>query len=644
MEPMKGRIVFVGFVLSLLWLCLVLRGVDLQLLPHERLSQLKERIFETTVKINPRRGMIYDRAGRELALSVPSQSLFADPKTIQKPYYMVKKLSELFGSPKKVFLRKLLNKKRRFVWIERHLSEKEIQTVKSWKLKGLHFVRETRRFYTGGNSLSQVRGFTGIDGQGLEGIEKQYDEVLKGIEQKLIVKRDARGRPLFAPLTSFIHRTSGSDVYLTIDRDLQVYFEREISQAVDKSSAQSAVGVILDVETAEVLAMVNIPNYNPNRPLSSKPSTRRNRAVTDMYEPGSTLKAFTLVSALENDIPPSKRYPTHGGALQLGGKVIREADEKKQFNPFLNLSEILALSSNVGAAEVALDVGAEKLRKTFWKFGFGQKTGIKFPGEAQGILRPLPWRPIETATVGFGHGIAGTALQIANAYNALANGGILRKPILVRKIQNPYTGEEEHFKTVPIQRAVSEKTAQLLTLMLAGVTEKSGTGFRAAVSGYLTAGKTGTAQQVNLKTGGYKAGEYISSFAGFIPAHKPKFVIYVAIDGAKNNFYASDLVAPVFSETASYAVRKAGLSPVLLSEKDFISPSVKIVETFKPQRGLASLEKTPNLKGLSLREALNKVRGTGIQLKIYGSRRVIRTIPFAGQALPGDKKVTVIMN
>ena len=649
---MKNRIVFTGAVLAVLWLCLFFRAVDLQLLPHERLSQLKERIFETTVRINPRRGVIYDRKGRELALSIPSQSLFADPKTIKQPYYAAKKLSLLFHRPKKDFLKKLLNKKKRFVWLARHLSGEQIKAVQSWKLKGLHFIRETQRFYTGGGSLSQVIGFTGVDGQGLEGIEKRYDTALKGIEQRLLVKRDARGRPLFATFTPAIHRMSGSDVYLTIDRDIQFYMEKELARAVKKSDGESAMGIVMDVDTAEILAMVNVPNYNPSRPLSGDPRARRNRVITDIYEPGSTLKTFTMASAIENGRPPSRRYPTHGGLLKLEGEAIREADPKKRFNPFLNLSEILAFSSNIGSAETALDVGAKKLRKTLWNFGFGQKTGIAFPGEARGILRPLPWRPIETATISFGHGIAATALQIANGYSALAGeGGVLKIPLLVRKIQNPYTGEETHFKTRAVRRAVSEKSARLLTLMLTGVIEKSATGFRAEVPGYLTAGKTGTAQKVDLKSGGYKTGEYISSFAGFIPAHKPKFVIYVVIDGAKDNFYASNLAAPVFSEVASYTVRKAGLTPVLLSEKDFISLTPEGKEVL-PNRAPAGQEKTipfvegktPDLKGLSLREALSKTRPAGIRLKLYGSRKVIRTIPFAGEPLPKDKKITVILN
>ena len=642
MEPMRGRIIFVGVVLALLWGCLVFRGADLQLFPHEKLSRLKERIFETTVRTNPRRGMIYDQKGRELAVSLPSHSLFADPGAVQKPYYTAGRLARLFRRPKKVFLKKLLSKKKRFVWIRRHLSLEEMKTVQSWRLKGLHFIQETKRFYTGGRSLSQVMGFTGVDGQGLEGVEKQYDETLKGLERRVIMKRDARGRPLFSAFTPFIHRLSGFDVYLTIDRDLQFYLEKELIRAVKKSSAKSALGIVMDVETAEIRAMVNVPNYNPNTPLSAVSKHRRNRSVTDIYEPGSVLKTFAVASALENGLLPGKQYPTHNGLLQLDGEMIREADPKKKFKPFLNMSEILAFSSNIGAVEVALDVGPDKLRQTLWKFGFGQKTGIAFPGEAGGIFRSLPWRPIETATISFGHGIAVTALQTAVAYSALANGGLLRTPRLVWKIHNPYTGEEQYFKTKTVRRAVSERTSRLMTVMLAGATAQGATGFRASVSGHLTAGKTGTAQKVDFKKGGYRKGEYISSFAGFIPAHKPKFVIYVAIDGAKDNFYASSVAAPVFSETASYAMRRAGLSPVLLSEKDFVSKG--IVDAPRPHRSPASIGRVPDLKGLSLREVLNRSDKSDLQFRFYGSRKVIRTIPFAGQALPKDKKITVIMN
>ena len=250
---------------------------------------------------------------------------------------------------------------------------------------------------------------------------------------------------MFMDFSPFAEQVSGFDLYLTIDSDLQFYLEKELAQAIQKSKAKSAVGVILSAENSEVWAMANVPNYNPNTPFKGNGFYRRNRTLTDIFEPGSALKTFTIISALQKGLSPSKLYANQGGKLKVGNSVIREAEPDKKFKPFLNLSEILAFSSNVGSASLALDVGDQKLRETFLKFGFGEKTGIDFPGEAEGLLRALPWRPIETATISFGHGIAGTALQVANAYGAIANGGMLMRPFLAKSLRNPYTGEERVF-------------------------------------------------------------------------------------------------------------------------------------------------------------------------------------------------------
>ena len=499
-KQLNTRISIVVFVFSLLWGLLFLRSAYLQLLPNKKLSNLKNKLFERTVTLKPRRGIIYDRYGKELAISIPSQSLFADPQKMKEPYYVVKKLSRIFNIPNKKLLKKLLNKKRRFVWLKRHLSEKEVQLIKSWKLEGLYFVKESKRFYTKENSLSQVLGFTGVEGQGLEGIEKQYDEILKGESQKILLKRDARGRPLFMDFSPFITKVSGFDVYLTIDSDLQFYLEKELKRAILNSKAKSAMAVILSAENSEILAMANIPNYNPNAPAKGDSFYRRNRSLTDIFEPGSTLKTFTIISALKKGRSLSKTYSSHNGKLEIGKSVITEADVKKNFKPLLNMSEILTLSSNIGAASVALDIGSKDLRKTLFNFGFGKKTGIDFPGEAKGLLRKLPWMPIETATISFGHGIASTALQVANSYAAIANGGVLKKPFLVKQIRNPYTGEEQQFKGQTFRRVLTPKEVRILTLMLISVTEEKGTGFKAAVPGYFVAGKTGTAQKVDSKT------------------------------------------------------------------------------------------------------------------------------------------------
>ena len=700
-KQLNTRISIVIFIFSLLWGLLFVRSAYLQLVPNKKLSRLQNKLFERTVTLKPRRGMIYDRYGKELAISIPSQSLFADPQRMEEVYYSAKKLSQLLNLPYKKTLKKLLNKKRRFVWLKRHLSESEVQKIKSWKLSGLYFIKERKRFYTRKSSLSQVLGFTGVEGQGLEGIEKQYDEILRGESQKVLIQRDAKGRPLFMDFTPFISKVSGFDVYLTIDSDLQFYLEKALERAVSDSKAEAAMAVILSAGSSEILAMANVPNYNPNQLGESQPAHRRNRAVTDIFEPGSTLKTFTLISALEKGIKPTQIYSSHEGSLSVGRSVIREADPKKKFKAFLNMSEILALSSNVGAASIALEVGPEALRKIFWRFGFGRKTGVDFPGEAKGLLRELPWRPVETATVGFGHGVAVTALQVANAYSAIANGGLLKKPFLVKQIRNPYTGEEKHFKGQILRRVLTPEEVRTLSLMLISVTEEGGTGFKANVPGYFVAGKTGTAQKVDFENKGYKKGEYISSFAGFIPAHKPAFVIYLMVDGAKDNFYASSLVAPLFSQVASYSVRNAGLSPTVLQESSIVlasksaelSPqqiksqksygkaksssvisqngdkrnsisSVKISNSETIKDGSQNLERLdqfssdekikrevafvkdfiPDLQGLSLRETLNELQSLGLQFKIQGSGRLVHTVPLAGESVPGDKTITLIFN
>lgn len=643
MRLMKHRIRFVIYMVGLGFFILTFRGISLQLFPHKKLSQLKERLFETSIKVTPRRGVIYDRYGKELAISTPSQSLFADPHKIKEPYFMAKKLSSLLKVPRKPLLKKLLRKKRRFAWVKRHLTKKEVQKVKALKLEGLHFLKESKRFYTRGKSLSQVLGFTNIDGHGLEGIEKKYDNILQGEEQRVLVKRDARGRPLFSTFTPFIDKVSGFNIYLTIDSDLQFYFEKELNKAVAMSQAESAMGVVLSVDHSEVLAMINIPNYDPNNIHNVKNKNhKRNRVVTDLFEPGSTLKTFTVVSAIQSGVSPSKKYSTHNGKLKVEGEIIREADSKKKFDPHLNMSEILSVSSNVGAALIALDIGSKKLRDTLFKFGFGQKTGLDFIGEAKGVLRNLPWRPIETATVSFGHGVSSTALQVANAYTAIGNGGFLKEPQLIKRISSPYNGEEKLFSEKVIRQVLTEDEAQMIIFMLTSVTEETGTGFQAIVPGYLTAGKTGTAQKVDFEKGGYKDSEYVSSFIGFIPAHKPKYVVYVVIDGPKNNFYASTLAAPVFSKVASYAVRKQGLSPTLFEEKNLLLVDSK-KENKKIIRELASIHQMPELKGLTLREVLKKFNKQNIKFNIKGQGRVIQTLPLSGQSIPPNKRITLVL-
>ena len=642
---MKPRIIFTCSILLLFYFTFVMRGIVLQFFPDERLISAKKKNFERVIKLKPRRGIIYDRHGRELAISIASQSLFADPFLIKDPKQTAKKLSKLLGMSYSALYKKIKNKKRRFVWIKRHITDKEWKKVKSWKIYGLSFLEEPKRVYPNDALLAQTIGFVGRDGHGLEGIELSYDHFLSGEEKKVLVYKDARGRPLFSDInfdTSLVNlRSNGADVYLTIDSDLQFFFEKELKKVVESYSARSGIGIIMNPQTGEVLSMAHFPSFNLNSPFQSDPKLFRNRAVTDSFEPGSTLKSFVVASALKDNIPPTQRYEGSEEGFLVENHVIREAEAGKYFQN-LDLREILSFSSNVGAAQVALGVGDQTLYNTLKDFGFGSRLGITFPGEASGILKQPPWKKLQLATIGFGHAVSVTPLQMVTAYSAIANGGTLRQPYLVSSINYKETNRTETYTGKDLRKVLTPEQARIMTMMLISAVSHNGTGNRAQVKGFLSAGKTGTAQVVDADNGGYVSGQYISSFAGFIPAHKPQFVIYVAIEQPQEKFYGSTVAAPVFSNVAEYAVRKAGLSPILISEKNILQEKQK--EQKKIRRSVAQTKgRVPHFIGLSLREAYQKARDIDLRLRVKGSGKVVSVIPLSGELLPADRKIYLVL-
>ncbi len=673
---MKSRITFICYFLLMFYAIFLVRGAWLQFFPNERLITAKRKNFEKVIKLKPRRGIIYDRRGHELAISVASYSLFADSFLIKNPVQCARRLGRLLKMSSREIYQKIKNKKRRFVWLKRHISDKNRLVIQSWKIPGLAFLEEPKRVYPNDSLLAQVLGFVGSDGYGLEGIELSYNNVLSGEEKKLLVQKDAKGRPFLFSASGknpINLRVNGADIYLTIDSDLQFFFERELKKVKQKYRARSAYGLIMDPETGEILAMAHVPSFNLNKPFQVSSKLYRNRCITSAFEPGSTLKPFITSAALKKNIPPSRRYSNHGGALLVEGHLIGEAepDENKK-NETMDLRDILSRSSNIGSAQLAMDIGDHFLYQVLRDFGFGQRLGLKFPGESAGILNKPPWKRLQLATIGFGHGVSTTSLQIAMAYSAIANGGMLKKPYLVRAIDYKESGGSDRreegkkfFKPVILKRVLSAEQAENITVMLMSVVSNSGTGRRAQVKGFLSAGKTGTAQIVDHQKGGYKPNEYIASFVGFIPAKNPKFVIYTAVDHPKKTFYGSQVAAPVFASVARYAVRQAGLPPELITpenvlKKEILSPK-KIgrnnqVKNNQSDRLVAqkkisicqseecfSTTRTPDFIGLSLREAYRKARTKGVQLRVTGSGQVIRTIPFAGDPLPLNHIVHLIM-
>ena len=642
---MKTRIILLLLFFSGLWSLLILRATYLQILPNKKLSDLQNRQFLTRVKLPGRRGVIYDRNGHELAISLPSYSLFADPKLIQNPQGLARLIARELKVPVKNIYKKLKDDERRFVWVQRHLSSKQYDKIKNWNYRGLGFIEEPKRVYPNGTLLAGVLGFVGDDNRGLEGVEKWYQSELAGVDQEIVLRKDARGRPLMVDLKMFTEGRDGHDLQLTVDRDFQFELEKELLAAVETNRAESAVGVIMDVETSEVVAMANFPTFDANFPQSSPVENRRNRAVTDTFEPGSTMKTVLMAAALREDVlTPGKRYFCENGSYKVGKETIHEADSKHHFG-WRTASEVLANSSNIGATKIAFELGPEKYRSALVEFGFGVKTGVDFPGEAKGIVNNLPWKPHLLSNVSFGHGIAATPLQVAAAYTAIANGGVWRTPRLVKSFKNKW-GEEVGTPVKASERRLMppEKAAQLL-LMLNSVTGSSGPVANARIAGFLVAGKTGTAQKVRADGAGYVPGAYISSFAGLVPAHQPKFVIYVAVDNPKKAYYGSQVAAPIFSNLAAFAVRREGMSPVLVSESNFI-PQVtgneKVETPMVKSEALSSA--MPDWRGLTLREVQQHLQARKIRAEVHGSGVVVRTIPLPGLPLAEGQDVDVFLS
>jgi cell division protein FtsI (penicillin-binding protein 3) len=648
---MRSRIVFILMGLTALWGAMLGRAGYLQLVPDHRLQSLEHRQFETVVTLHSRRGDVLDRNGKELAVSVTSYSLFADPKLIDQPRLIVKLLSRELKVPPRLIEDKLHKSKKRFVWIQRHVDKDAHDSIeamsKKLKVRGIGFVEESRRIYPNDRLLSHAIGFVGDEGAGLEGLELRYNEQLQAGTRKISMKRDARGRPLIVAGQIFNQAPDGADVQLTIDRDLQFTLEQELARAVLEHQADSAVGVVLDAQTSEILAIGSAPTFDPNHAADFSMERKRDRVVTDSYEPGSTMKTFLIAGALNRGmLEPNTKFDCEGGVLHIGKRVIREADTKHKFG-ILTTSEILAYSSNVGASKIAFKLSDEKLNETLRAFGFGEKTGVDLPGEAKGIVQALPWSEHLLANISFGHGISATPLQIANAYAVIANGGFLKTPFIVKSIRDNESGDITDNKQKTVRRVLSDDAVAKMRLMLTGVTSGDGTGTNARIPGFPVAGKTGTAQKVLTGGRGYMKGGYISSFGGFVPANDPRFVIYVAVDHPRKGYYGAAVAAPIFANVAKFAVRQAGLSPVLFTAANVVPSAdrqAKPVADIQSAPGQTFREGVvPDLAGLTLREVMERVAGSGVAVDIRGEGFVTHTIPAPGTPVAAHQDLTVFL-
>ncbi len=533
-------LVFCGFMV------LAARAFYLQGLHNDFLQQKGETRYARVVEISAHRGMVTDRHGEPLAVSTPVESVWASPADADLSTEQRVKLARLLGMDATELRRRLADSEREFVYLKRQLPPEQATKVVQLNLPGVFLQREYRRYYPAAEVTAHVVGFTGVDDNGQEGIELAYQEWLAGKRGSRRVIKDRLGR-IVEDVESIRAPQQGRELALSIDQRIQYLAFRDLKSAVAEHQAKAGSIVVLDAASGEVLALANWPTYNPNNRDTLNMARSRNRAVVDLFEPGSTLKPFTAAAALESGlVGPGSVIDTEHGRFTIGKRTIRDVHPEG----YLTVSQVIQKSSNVGSAKIALAMAPQKLWAIFSAVGFGAQTRVGFPGEATGRLRAYQsWKPIEHATMSYGHGVSVSLLQLARAYSVFATGGELKQLTLIRRDQ-PVEGK----------RVVSRRTAQAVRKILEMVTQPGGTATRAQVAGYRVAGKTGTAHK--LDGAAYSADRYVSSFVGFAPASNPRLVIAVMIDepGGKH-YYGGEVAAPVFSNVMAGALRLLGVTP-----------------------------------------------------------------------------------
>jgi cell division protein FtsI (penicillin-binding protein 3) len=529
---------------------LLLRATWLQGVRAESLSRLGQTQHREAVTLPAGRGTIYDRTGVELGLGESATTVYANPRQVVNPRAAAVAVERTLGLDADSVYPQLADRTRGFVYVERQADPAQAAALKWLKLAGFGFYPEERRSYPQRSVAAQVLGYVGIDGNGLSGLELEFDRALAGRAGKETVVKDPSGRVI--DVQQQRAETPGRDVFLTVDHSIQANAEEVLRETVHKWHAKSASAIVLDPRTGAVLAMAQQPGYDANRFPSAPRDLQRNRTVTDTYEPGSTFKLITVAAALsERLVAPSTRF-TLPYSLHVADRVIHDAEERGTVN--YSVAQILAHSSNIGAIELAEMLGRTRLSSWITRFGFGRTTGIDFPGESPGIvLPPEKWSGSTIGNVPIGQGIAVTPVQMAAAYAAIANGGIWSRPHLVDHVAGG--GRPSLYR----RRLVSRRIADELMLMLKDVVAE-GTGQYAAMPGYQVAGKTGTAQKPDSH-GGYATGRYVASFVGIVPASRPRLVVLVTVDEPHGAIWGGVVAAPAFQQIARFDLQYLEVPP-----------------------------------------------------------------------------------
>ena len=647
----RTRTLIVAGIFAGAFLGLLLRLGYLQVVKHDEYLRLAEGQHAKSLVLRPKRGPILDRNGQVLAVSSGAETLYALPGRVDDPARLARRLAPVLGEPPAEIARRLDTAKR-FVYVKRRLPPAVAQAVRELKEPALGFLEESLRLYPNRELASQVVGFEGAEGKGLGGIEQAWDAHLAGQEGRALVERDALGREVTGAPVILKPSRPGQGVVLTLDATLQYIAEKEIDAAWRRTRARAAMAVAIDPRTGEILALAIRPTFNPNAFATATDDERRNRAVTDPFEPGSTFKVILAAAALEEGVArPTDRFYGENGAITIASATIH--DWKKY--GWLTFTEVLQNSSNVGSIKVGLSLGKERYYKYITGFGFGTPTGVGLPGESRGQLRaPDRWSGLSLATMSIGQEISVTALQMVSAFAAVANGGRLMQPQIVRATLDGQGREAQTFEPKAIRQVIAPETARTLTGIMTRVVS-DGTGHNAAIAGFEVAGKTGTAQKMDPATRRYSRAPGVLSFVGFTPADDPRLAMIVLLDEPKNEKWGSEAAAPIFAAIGTEALRylHAPLKnspPVQIVLGEPQPQARRAITTGGAERSEArvSVERSeagvsadsptamPAVVGLSLRQAMETLAPLDVRLEVAGRGVVSAQAPVAGAALaPG---------
>lgn len=535
----------------------------IQVVQGDQLAIKEKRQVEESRTLQSPRGTIYDRNGRELAVSILVKSLYVDPEVVKDPETLAAELAPILKMSEQDIKGRIADGGR-FVWLKRMLEPEVVAQVKAviekYNLNCLNFIEESKRYYPNDALAAQVLGFVGMDDVGLDGMELAEDGILKAKSSEQFLSTDTYGRPIFNSVFSKNTYEDGKDIYLTLDSNIQFIVEQTIEKAMVDTKPRAITAVVMNPKTGEILAMANRPTYNPNEFYKYSPEEWRNRAVSFVYEPGSTFKAVVAAAALQEGIvTPEKRF-VDPGYVMVSGRRIQNWNGESYGN--VSFTDIIKNSINTGFVQVGMQVGAQKLTDYAHSFGFGSLTGIELPGEEYGILfEPKQMRDSDIATMSIGQSIAVTPVQLATAISAIANKGMLLKPTIVKEFRNADGSISKSNEVTQVRQVIEEDTSTKLISMLEQVVA-SGGGTKAAVKGYRIAGKTGTAEKLKDDGSGYLSGHYIASFAGFAPVEDPQITVLVIIDDPNGIYYGGQIAAPIAGEIFEQVLRYLNIKPL----------------------------------------------------------------------------------